>query len=127
MTGSLKKAERLFREFHQYDPVSIGDFHRSFSIPKEAIHIGYAETMFYSSDKLNPTTGEDEGWIKYFHEHEGDVRLCVTDESMPGKVKKIPKWIHGVKALTLLGEFDGFEYSRPDGSVGQRLRRRTPF
>jgi hypothetical protein len=110
-----KRAERLFEAFHQYEPIKVGEFGRGFRIPREAIYVGEAKTMFYTSDKLNPETSEDEGWIHYFHEHEGGVRMYVTDESRDGEVRSIPKWIWGVDALVRLGECDGFEYEDFDG------------
>lgn len=104
------KAQKLFEEFHQFEPTKVGNFSRGFRIPREALYVGEAKTMFYTSNKLNPETHEDEGCIAYFHEHEGDVRMHVLDESRDGRWRKVPKWIWGVKALTKLGTCDGFEY-----------------
>jgi hypothetical protein len=114
--SGLRKAERLFETFHQFEPTEIGEFARGFSIPREALYVGEAKTMFYSSDKLNPTTGEDEGWINYFHEHEGGVRMYVLDEEHDGEWRKVPAWIRDAKALVRLGDCDGFEYEDFEGS-----------
>jgi hypothetical protein len=119
MTQALRKAEKLFETFHQFESMKVGDFARGFSIPREANHVGEAKTMFYSSDKLNPETGEDEGVIHYFHEHEGDVKMYVLDESRDGEWRKVPKWIWGSKALVKLGDCEGFEYEDFDGTVAK--------
>ena len=117
MTAALRKAERLFETFHQYDPIAVGDFGKGFKIPREANYVGEAKTMFYTSDKLNPETSEDEGWINYFHEHEGGVRMYVLDEKREGEWRRVPKWIHATKALVRLGDCDGFEYVDFDGGT----------
>ena len=109
---TLRRAEKLFTEFHQYDPIDVGSFHRSFRIPRHANYVGEAKVMYYKSDKFNPTTSEDEGWIHYFHEHEGDVRMYVpgSHDEIGGEPRNIPKWIYGVSALTRIGDCEGFEY-----------------
>lgn len=117
MSRSLRKAERLFETFHQYEPVKVDDFRRGFSIPREANYVGEAKTMFYSSDKLNPETSEDEGWISYFHEHQGGVRMYVLDDDPEGDWRNVPKWIHETKALVRLGDCDGFEYEDFGGEM----------
>lgn len=117
MTADLRKAERLFQTFHQYNPTKVGDFRSGFSIPRKAKYVGEAKTMFYSSDKLNPETGEDEGWIHYYHDHGSGVRMYVTDDSQSGEVRNIPKWIYGAKALVRLGDCEGFEYTGFDGKT----------
>jgi len=119
MTSSLRKAEKLFETFHQYESMKVGDFHSSFAIPREANYVGEAKTMFYSSDKLNPETGEDEGCIHYFHEHEGDVGMHVLDENRDGEWCKVPKRIYGVDALVRLGTCEGFEYEGLDGKLAK--------
>lgn len=115
--SSLQKAERLFETFHQYDPISVGELHRRFRIPRYANYVGEAKTMFYTSDKLNPETGEDEGWINYFHEHEGGVRMYVLGADRDGERRRIPRWIYDTKALVRLGDCDGFEYVDFDGET----------
>lgn len=112
-----KKAERLFETFHQFEPVKVGEFSRGFSIPREASYVGDATVMYYSSNKLNPETSEDEGWVRYFHEHGAGVRMYVTDEDQGGEFRRIPKWIYGAKALVLLGECDGFEFTDFEGQT----------
>jgi hypothetical protein len=119
MTRSLRQAERLFETFHQFEPVKVGDFRSGFRIPHEANYVGEAKTMFYSSDKRNPETGEDEGWINYFHEHEGGVRMYVTDDKRNGEIRRIPRWIYNTKALVRLGDCDGWEYVDFEGNLAE--------
>lgn len=116
----MEKALHLYREFHSYDPVRVGQFSKGFRIPREGKYVGEAKTMYYTSDKLNPVTGEDEGHIQYYHPHEGGVRLYLTDSKgmqRPGGMRRIPKWIYGTKELVRLGDFDGFDYEDFDGEM----------
>lgn len=110
MKNVKRKAERLYKTFHQFEPTKVGEFSKGFGIPNEATHVGYAKNMLYSSDKLNPTTGEDEGWIRYIHKHESGVRMYVLDDACEGEWKSVPQWICNAKALVRLGDCDGFEY-----------------
>ena len=113
---SRRKAEKLFEEFHQFEPVDVGSFHQSFRIPHRANYVGEAKKMFYTSDKLNPETSEDEGWIPYYHEHVGSVRMYLVGD-VGGESRSIPKRIWGAQALTRLGDCDGFEYTDFDGEL----------
>lgn len=117
MTQSLRKAELLFEMFHQFEPIKVGEFAPGFRIPRQALYVGEATVMYYSSNKLNPSTGEDEGWIRYVHEHEGGVRMYVLDEDCGGEWRNIPRWIWETSALVRLGDCDGFEYADFDGQV----------
>lgn len=118
MTRDLTKARKLYVEFHQFDPVDEGEFCPGFEIPTEAFYVGEARTMFYTSNKLNPETGKDEGSIRYFHPHEGDVQLCITDENdIEGEWMEIPEWIHEVTTLVLLGQCDGYKFKDLDGRI----------
>lgn len=114
---TLRRAENLFETFHQFEPRDIGEFRRGFSIPREATYVGNARVMYYTSDKLNPTTGEDEGVIEYFHDHKDGVRMYVTDPHTEGEVRNIPKWIRDTQALVRIGDCDGFEYEDFSGEV----------
>lgn len=115
--ADTKEAERLYKIFYQFEPRKVGAFASGFSIPRRATHVGEAKTMYYTSDKLNPTTGEDEGAQRYYHPHEGDVYMLVTDKGAQGHVVEVPRWIHGVDSLVLLGQCDGFEYEDFDGDL----------
>jgi len=114
---TLRRAVNLFETFHQFEPRDVGEFSRGFEIPKQAICIGDAKVMYYTSDKLNPETHEDEGDIAYFHDHRKGVRMYVTDESRPGDWRNIPKWIWNTQALVRLGTCDGFDYEDFDGEL----------
>lgn len=114
---NLRKAERLFETFHSYDPIKVGSFHRQFRIPREASHVGEATVMYYMSDKLNPISGKDEGWIPYFHEHGGGVRMYIPGDIEGVELRKIPKWIWNTEALVRLGDCDGFEFVDFDDNV----------
>lgn len=117
---AFRKAERLFETFHQFEPVKVGSFRRGFKIPRDAQYVGEAKTMYYTSDKLNPESGEDEGWIRYFHEHEGRVRMYVCDRRLKrfdAELRQIPKWIYNTKALVRIGDCDGFDYIGFDGKL----------
>ena len=110
----MRKAKKLFETFHQFS-------HRELVaspavIPKQAHCVGIAQTMYYTSDKLNPLSGEDEGHQSYYHDHGKKVTLCLTDAD-EGYLRKIPKWIHESKSLVLLGECDGFDYENLDGEL----------
>lgn len=128
MTRDLTRARELYTEFHQFDPVDEGEFRPGFKIPPEAFYVGEAQTMFYTSDKLNPETGKDEGFVRYFHPHEGGVQLCVTDDhGLEGEWRDIPEWIREATTLVLLGQCDGYEFKDFDGKVREaRATGRKP-
>lgn len=109
------RAVKLYEQFHQFEPVDIGTFPGGFRIPSEAVLAGDAEYVLYRSDKLNPTTGEDEGDIDYIHEHKDGVRVYRTDANFSGPVRKVPKWIRSARELVRLGECLGFGYVDADG------------
>lgn len=116
----MKRAIRLYEEFHSYSPIKVGEFANSFRIPRRGNYVGEAKTMYYTSDKLNPTTGEDEGLISYYHPHEGGVRTYLTDSKglkKDGDLRNIPSWIWGTKELVRLGTCDGFDYVDFDGET----------
>ena len=110
MSFALQRAKKLYRTFHQFDPEQIGSFAPSFEIPAYGYHVGEASEMLYTSDKLNPETGEDEGFVPYFHEHEGGVKLVLPDDSQGGQRIKVPKKIREATTLVKLGQCDGFFY-----------------
>lgn len=114
---SLSKAKNLYSTFHQFEPTSVGEFSRQFEIPSVARHVGKGKTMLYTSDKLNPESGRDEGYVSYFHTHEDGVKICVTDESVPGRWCRIPRWIREVEVLVLLGQCDGYEFENFEGEL----------
>jgi hypothetical protein len=109
------RAERKYIEFHTTEPNSIGRFNVDMKIPSTAKLAGTAVNVLYSSDKLNPTTGEDEGWIDYIHDHKGGVRVFRTDAHYSGPTRRVPNWIASQTELTWLGYCLGFSYRDEDG------------
>lgn len=113
-----KKALRLYVGFHQKDPKKVGNFDPRLVIPAEAQLIGHAVHVLYRSDKLNPTTGEDEGWIDYIHEHDANVKVYRCDRSPGGPegiTRRVPAWLQRVDELDWLGYCQGFAFEDDDG------------
>lgn len=115
MASALTK----YLEFHGHDgPDKVGAFHRDLAIPDRALRIGDATQMLYRSNKLNPTTLEDEGWIEYFHDHSrgvGAYRCDAAAAQAPGRIAVVPAWIRRVRELTWLGKCLGYSYRDGDG------------
>ena len=114
---TLSRAEKLYETFHSFEARDVGNFARGFRIPRKAYDVGDAKVMYYSSDKLNPTTGEDEGTVQYYHDHKKGVRMCLVDDDRGGDPVKVPKYIWGTQALVKLGDCDGFDYEDHDGKL----------
>lgn len=108
-------AIKLFEDFHSFEAREVGAFPSRFRIPREAHYAGDGNYVLYRSDKLNPTTGIDEGTIDYIHEHNDGVKIYRTDANFSGPVRRVPKWIHETKSLVLLGTCLGFGYVDADG------------
>jgi len=117
MSRDIDRAKRLYKTFHQFEPIKVGEFHRDFKIPRRAMRVGRAHTMYYTSDKLNPETGKDEGPIKYFHEHGPSVFVHFLDMRGIGIIKPVPPRIYTAKSLVLIGQCDGFDYEDEDGGM----------
>lgn len=111
----VDEAKELYTTFHQFEPEKIGEFKKGFEIPSQIFHVGEAKVMYYHSDKLNPETGEDEGWIHYFHDHEGGVQIHLTDSQCGGDLVDVPDWIVESEALVRLGDCEGFAFLDLDG------------
>lgn len=103
-----------YRQFHAHEPRKIGEFHPDLVIPEGAACMGEAKQVLYRSDKLNPSTLEDEGWIDYFHDHDGGVQLYRCDRAAmtdpDADVRRVPAWLRGARELTWLGHCLGFTY-----------------
>lgn len=112
-----RRAETLYRTFHQFGPDDVGYFARDFRLPEAGKRLGDARVMYYTSDKLNPTTGEDEGFVSYYHEHGPGVVACGFGRGARGDEVAVPAWIRRCESLVLIGRCDGFEYESPDGRV----------
>lgn len=117
---------RKYVEFHQFEPKKIGKFPSSFRIPSEAKLAGDAVNVLYRSDKLNPTTGADEGVIDYIHDHDAGVRLYRCDRSFDGPLRRVPKWIRETPALTRLGDCLGFAYAIDGEEVEAKAKKPHP-
>ena len=122
----MRKAVHLYKEFHQFEPRKIGPFPKSFTVPHQAVCVGEALEVLYRSDKLNPTTHEDEGMIDYIHEHDPGVRAYRTDQGADGPVRQVPKFIWGSKELVLLGSCLGYAYLDSEGDEIE-AKVRTPY
>lgn len=123
----MRTAVKQYVAFHQHEPKKIGPFHPELAIPDEVICVGKAVNVLYASDKLNPTTGEDEGWIDYIHDHSSGVNVYRCDRGAVGEPCKVPAWIRNVKELTWLGDCLGFEYKSPElGTVNAQATDPQP-
>ena len=113
------KAIRMFRKFHTRDWRGEGDFHPDLAIPDDVVMLGPAVNTDYESDKLNPETGHDEGWIQYTHEHDAGVHIYIpgSPSAIHRKVCRVPAWIGNVDQLTWLGRCLGFSYKNEQGKV----------
>ncbi|MBT8452986.1 MAG: hypothetical protein KJO40_13540 [Deltaproteobacteria bacterium] len=108
---------RKYVEFYQFEPRKVGKFHSSFKIPSSAILVGQATRVLYRSDKLNPTTGVDEGVIDYFHDHKDGVKVYRVDRDAEGPERRVPTFITGHKGLWRIGYCLGFSYTDHAGKA----------
>lgn len=117
-----------YREFHQKDPKTIGEFARGFAIPTHVLEIGDAKNVLYRSDKLDPETLEQpERPINYIHDH--DPGVCVYEPCDDGDAdaSTVPYWIAECEALVLLGTCLGFAFEVEGGElVEARVRAPRP-
>ncbi len=102
-------------------PRSVGHFPKSFKIPQHITCAGKAVQVLYRSDKLNPSTGEDEGVIDYFHDHKPGVKLYLVDEG--GPERKVPASIANADVLVLLGSCLGFSWEEDGETVEADVKR----
>ena len=113
MTKASPAAIRRYRGFHQHEPKKVGAFHPELVIPETCTCVGSAIHVLYNSDKLNPETGEDEGWIDYIHEHDSGVKIyrCDRGAAQLGDLVRVPAWIRRqTQSLVWLGDCNGFAY-----------------
>ena len=105
-----KRAVQLYTDFHRYNPKEVGKFPASFFIPEQATLAGPALFVLYRSGKCDPVTHEKpKKPINYIHEHDKGVKVYIVDGEGPERV--VPKYIHSVGELVLLGECVGFGYT----------------
>ncbi len=114
-TMPSSKAMRRYTGFHQKDPKKVATFAPSLVIPASATLIGDAVHVLYKSDKLNPSTGIDEGWINYIHEHDRGVKIYRCDGRARGNKAEVPAWLQRADDLVWLGQCNGFAYQDDDG------------
>lgn len=112
--GEPTKAIRMFRRFHTRDWRHEGDFHPDLEIPEHVELLGAGVKTDYRSDKLNPTDGQDEGWIDYTHDHDAGVRMYRPVRG--GGDVLVPAWIRNVSELTWLGKCLGLSYRDDRGT-----------
>ncbi len=101
-----------YREFQRLEPRKVGQFAKSFAIPKQCERLGEAKTILYRSSKVDPETlRAPRRPVDYIHEHEGGV-ACYK----PAKdgIVEVPDWLADEEGLVLLGECLGFEYTDDD-------------
>lgn len=121
------RAAQKFLEFHQRQVRRTGVFAEGL-IPATAIDVGDATQVLYDSDKLNPTSGEDEGWVSYYHDHSPGVRLyrCDYQAGLVGDERVIPAFVRRARELVWLGRCAGFSYRDHTGRE-VKARSTEPF
>lgn len=115
MTQNADDAAELYEDFHQYEPVKIGQFEAEFRLPQRVYKQGKALNVMYRSSKTDPETGKiPRKPVDYIHDHdsEGVTTYLVDGE---GDVVEVPEWIRDATALTCLGKCLGFAFKDPDG------------
>jgi hypothetical protein len=120
----MSRAIKKYVDFHQHEPKKVGDFHPELVIPARAVCAGRAIDVLYRSDKLNPETLEDEGWIDYIHEHDGGVNLYLGDGDGPERA--VPQFLRAARELTWLGKCLGLKFRDHDGK-DHELRGTQPL
>jgi hypothetical protein len=126
----VSSAIRKYVQFHQRDPKRVGRFHRDLEIPDTITCVGVAKNVLYRSDKLNPETSEDEGWIDYIHKHDRGVYCYLTErglEAEGGRLARVPAWVHGVSELVWLGQCLGFEFAPLEGGGPIKVFGKAPL
>jgi len=113
----MSRAIKMYVDFHQHEPKKLGSFHSSLRIPARAVLCGPAKHVLYRSDKLNPTTGADEGWNDYIHKHDRGVNLYLGLNDLDGPERAVPAFIRDAKELAWLGNCLGLAFQDEDGYV----------
>lgn len=111
-----RKAEKLYEDFHKYNPKSVGQFPNSFKIPTDATLAGPALFVLYRSSKYDPLTYEKPSKpINYIHKHKKGVKVYLIGGDGPDRA--VPKYIHSTDTLVLLGKCLGFAYEEDGDEV----------
>jgi hypothetical protein len=115
----MSRAITKYVQFHQHDPKKVATFAREIVIPATASWVGKAKNVLYRSDKLNPSTGIDEGWIDYIHDHDAGVNTYRFDRGSAavGVERTVPATHRNADELVWLGQCLGFDYIDHDGGV----------
>lgn len=110
-----------FLEFHALEPSKVGEFAKSFKIPKKTYRVGEAEWIAYRSTKWEGKHNS------YMHEHELGVYTHRADAPNPGPYESVitPEWILEARTLIRLGDCLGFSYYH-NGSTEARMKRPYP-
>lgn len=97
-----------YKEFWQKEPTKVGDFPKTFKIPKSVELLGPGKHVLYSSLKKDPETLKNPRTpLDYIHEHDAGVHIY--DATRSGDVK-VPEFITHAQALVCLGECIGFAF-----------------
>lgn len=127
----MSRAIKKYLDFHQQEPVKVGTFHRDLEHrlrDGRVFEVGPAIHVLYRSDKLNPETLEDEGWIDYIHDHKGGVRVYRADRAAAelGPERIVPAYVRNATELTWLGYCLGFAYEGDDREVNAKGKHPLP-
>lgn len=115
MTQNADDARDLYENFHQYEPVKIGEFAADFRLPQRVYQQGKAINVLYRSMKCDPETlKKPRKPVDYIHDHDspGVMTYLVDGE---GELVEVPDWIQKTTALTCLGKCLGFAFEDPNG------------
>lgn len=121
-----KDAVEKYREFHRYDPKSVGSFPRSFVIPTHMYLAGTSKWVTYESTKVDPESlRKPRNPVSYIHEHDAGVTTylaysdAILERSPNAQLKHVvvPEKFCDVPALTRLGFCLGFCFDGPDGKA----------
>lgn len=123
-----QNAVKKYREFHRFDPKTVGAFDHAFTIPTSVYTAGPARWVTYSSKKVDPETlRKPRKPINYIHHHDAGVVAYLTDEkAAAGRRVDVPAQFRGVDALVRLGHCLGFCFEDPDGSEAE-VEGRAPL
>jgi hypothetical protein len=109
-----REAISKYKEFHRYDPKTVGEFPASFRIPQAVHRAGPAKHVLYQSGKVDPETlRKPRRPVDYIHEHDAGVVCYVTDGD--GPLVDVPRAFVEAQALTRLGYCLGFKFEDADG------------
>jgi hypothetical protein len=124
-----------YKEFHRYDPKTVGSFPKSFSIPNFLYKAGTSKWVTYESTKVDPESlKKPRNPVSYIHEHDAGVTtyLAYSDDILERHPTahlthvRVPSEFRDVPALTRLGFCLGFCFDGPDGKSEAEATRPYP-